>query len=188
MGLAAETVNLGRVFRNRGSVVQALENVNLRIETGQIYGLLGPNGAGKTTLVKILTTLLLPTTGEAYVYGYNVAKEASKIRPLINLVSGADTPGYGLITVRENLWFYSMLYGLDKETARERINRLIEEVGLKDVENELLRNLSTGYRQRMNLARGLVNEPSVLFLDEPTIGLDAVSARKIRKLIKDWVK
>ncbi|BAJ51580.1 ABC transporter ATP-binding protein [Candidatus Caldarchaeum subterraneum] len=188
MGLAAETVNLGRVFRNRGSMVQALEKVNLRIEKGQIYGLLGPNGAGKTTLVKILTTLLLPTTGEAYVYGYDVSKEASKIRPLINLVSGADTPGYGLITVRENLWFYSMLYGLDKETAKERINRLVEEVGLKEVENELLRNLSTGYRQRMNLARGLVNDPLVLFLDEPTIGLDAVSARRIRRLIKDWVR
>ncbi|MDW8083815.1 MAG: ABC transporter ATP-binding protein [Candidatus Caldarchaeum sp.] len=188
MSFAAETVNLVRVFRNRGSVVKALEDVSLKIEKGQIFGLLGPNGAGKTTLVKILTTLLLPTSGEAYVHGYDVVTEAGKIRPLINLVSGADTPGYGLITVRENLWFYSMLYGVEKQTAKERVDDLIEKVGLKEVENELLRNLSTGYRQRMNLARGLVNNPSVLFLDEPTIGLDAVSARNIRRLIREWVK
>ncbi|MCS6783867.1 MAG: ABC transporter ATP-binding protein [Candidatus Caldarchaeum sp.] len=188
MTFAAETVNLGRIFKNRGSVVKALEDVSLQIGRGQIFGLLGPNGAGKTTLVKILTTLLMPTSGKAYVYGYDVVNEAAKIRPLINLVSGADTPGYGLITVRENLWFYSMLYGLDRATAKQRIKTVIEQVGLKEVENELLRNLSTGYRQRMNLARGLVNEPAVLFLDEPTIGLDAVSARNIRRLIKEWVK
>uniref|UniRef100_A0A7C5U7M3 ABC transporter ATP-binding protein n=1 Tax=Caldiarchaeum subterraneum TaxID=311458 RepID=A0A7C5U7M3_CALS0 len=188
MTYAVETVNLGRVFKNKGMTVKALEDVALKIDKGMIFGLLGPNGAGKTTLVKILSTLLLPTSGQAYVYGYDVVSEAEKIRPLINLVSGADTPGYGLITVRENLWFYSMLYGIDKATAKERIDYLIEKLGLKEVENEMLRNLSTGYRQRMNLARGLVNEPSVLFLDEPTIGLDAVSARNIRRLIKEWVR
>lgn len=188
MTFAVETIQLGRTFKNRGKIVKALEEVSLKIDSGKIFGLLGPNGAGKTTLVKILTTLLLPTSGEAYVGGYDVVDEAPKIRPFINLVSGADSPGYGLITVRENLWFYSMLYGLDRTTARQRIDYLIDKVGLREVENELLRNLSTGYRQRMNLARGLVNNPSVLFLDEPTIGLDAVSARNIRRLIKEWVK
>ncbi|MEM4189716.1 MAG: ABC transporter ATP-binding protein [Candidatus Caldarchaeum sp.] len=185
---AVETVNLSRLFRNHGSVIKALDNVNIQVREGEIFGLLGPNGAGKTTLVKILTTLLLPTEGKAYVLGYDVESEAGKIRPLINLVSGGDTPGYGLITVRENLWFYSMLYGLDGATARKRIQHLIEEVGLVEVADELLRNLSTGYRQRLNLARGLVNDPKVLFLDEPTIGLDAVSARKVRRMIKDWVR
>ncbi|MEM4343692.1 MAG: ABC transporter ATP-binding protein [Candidatus Caldarchaeum sp.] len=185
---AAETVGLSRVFKRRGKVVKALDGVSLKIEKGQVFGLLGPNGAGKTTLVKILTTLLLPTDGHAYVYGYDVETDATKIRPLINLVSGGDTPGYGLITVRENLWFYSMLYGLDRSTARERIDNLIEKVGLIDVENEYLRNLSSGFRQRLNLARGLINDPQVLFLDEPTIGLDAVSARNVRRLIMDWVK
>ncbi len=188
MGYAVETVNLSRVFKSRRSVVKALEDITLRVNKGEIFGLLGPNGAGKTTLVKILTTLLLPSSGKAYVLGYDVESEAGKIRPLINLVSGTDTPGYGLISVKENLWFYSMLYGLDGNSARRRINMLIEEVGLVEVADELLRNLSTGYRQRLNLARGMVNDPSVLFLDEPTIGLDAVSAKKIRRLIKDWVR
>jgi len=185
---AVETVGLGRVFKNRHRVVVALEDVNLTVEEGEIFGLLGPNGAGKTTLVKILTTLLLPTSGQAKVLGYDVSTEAGRIRPLINLVSGSDTPGYGLITVRENLWFYSMLYGVDGAEARRRIEKLMEDVGLTEVADTLLRNLSTGYRQRLNLARGLVNNPHVLFLDEPTIGLDAVSARRVRRLIKDWVK
>ncbi|MEM2746046.1 MAG: ABC transporter ATP-binding protein [Candidatus Caldarchaeum sp.] len=185
---AVETISLTRMFRNRGSIVKALDDVSLKVEKGEIFGLLGPNGAGKTTFVKILTTLLLPTAGKAYVLGYDVESEAGKIRPLINLVSGGDTPGYGLITVRENLWFYSMLYGLDGATARERIKTLLEDVWLVEVADELLRNLSTGFRQRFNLARGLVNNPQVLFLDEPTIGLDAVSARKVRRLIKSWVR
>lgn len=165
-----------------------MDNINIQVIEGEIFGLLGPNGAGKTTLVKILTTLLLPTAGKAYVLGYDVESEAGKIRPLINLVSGGDTPGYGLITVRENLWFYSMLYGLDRTTSMKKIKQLINEMELVEVADELLRNLSTGYRQRLNLARGLINDPRVLFLDEPTIGLDAVSARKVRRLIKDWVK
>lgn len=181
-------MNLTRVFRDRGTTVRALDNINIQVIEGEIFGLLGPNGAGKTTLVKILTTLLLPTAGKAYVLGYDVESEAGKIRPLINLVSGGDTPGYGLITVRENLWFYSMLYGLDRTTSMKKIKQLINEMELVEVADELLRNLSTGYRQRLNLARGLINDPRVLFLDEPTIGLDAVSARKVRRLIKDWVK
>jgi ABC-2 type transport system ATP-binding protein len=185
---AVETVGLGRVFKNRHSVVKALEDVNLEVWSGEVFGLLGPNGAGKTTLVKILTTLLLPTSGKAYVLGYDVEKEASRIRPLINLVSGGDTPGYGLITARENLWFYSQLYGIDGRTARRRIDELLDAVGLREVADEKLRNLSTGYRQRLNLARGLINEPQVLFLDEPTIGLDVVSARRIRRLVKEWVR
>jgi ABC-2 type transport system ATP-binding protein len=185
---AVETVGLGRVFKNRHSVVKALEDVNLKVWSGEVFGLLGPNGAGKTTLVKILTTLLLPTSGKAYVLGYDVEKEAGRIRPLINLVSGGDTPGYGLITARENLWFYSQLYGIDGRTARRRIDELLEAVGLREVADEKLRNLSTGYRQRLNLARGLINEPQVLFLDEPTIGLDVVSARRIRRLVKEWVR
>jgi len=185
---AVETVGLGRVFKNRHSVVKALEDVNLKVGSGEVFGLLGPNGAGKTTLVKILTTLLLPTSGKAYVLGYDVEKEAGRIRPLINLVSGGDTPGYGLITARENLWFYSQLYGIDGRTARRRIDELLDAVGLRDVADEKLRNLSTGYRQRLNLARGLINEPQVLFLDEPTIGLDVVSARRIRRLVKEWVR
>jgi ABC-2 type transport system ATP-binding protein len=185
---AVETVGLGRVFKNRHSVVKALEDVNLKVWSGEVFGLLGPNGAGKTTLVKILTTLLLPTSGKAYVLGYDVEKEAGRIRPLINLVSGGDTPGYGLITARENLWFYSQLYGIDGRTARRRIDELLDAVGLREVADEKLRNLSTGYRQRLNLARGLINEPQVLFLDEPTIGLDVVSARRIRRLVKEWVR
>lgn len=183
-----ETRNLVRTFGGQKKPVTALDKVSISIDEGEIFGLLGPNGAGKTTFIKIVTTLLLPTDGEAYVYGFNVAKEATKVRRMINLVSGGETPGYGILSVKENLWFFSQLYGLSSSVANERIKRLMTDLEIEEYADTRMAKLSTGYKQRMSLARGLLNDPKVLFLDEPTLGLDVLTAMKLRSYIVDWAK
>jgi len=184
---AVEVINLTRVFDSKGKRVVALDDVNLKISKGEILGLLGANGAGKTTLVKILATLLLPTSGYAYVYGYDVVSDAKKVRRIINLVSGGETPGYGLLTVKENLWFFSQLYGLSNSDAKARINALIEDMELEEYKDVRVHKLSTGYKQRLNLARGFINDPKIVLLDEPTLGLDVINAKHIRSYIRRWV-
>ncbi len=184
---AVEVINLTRVFDSKGRRVVALDDVNLKISKGEILGLLGANGAGKTTLVKILATLLLPTSGYAYVYGYDVVSDAKKVRRIINLVSGGETPGYGLLTVKENLWFFSQLYGLSSSDAKARINTLIEDMELEEYKDVRVHKLSTGYKQRLNLARGFINDPKIILLDEPTLGLDVINAKHIRSYIRRWV-
>jgi len=168
-------------------MVKALDDVNIRIRTGELFGLLGPNGAGKTTLIKILCTLLLPTSGSAYVRGHNVAKEANCVRKIINMVTGGETPGYGILTVAENLWFFSQLYGIRGDIAKRRVKELLETVGLSDQGKTRMNRLSSGMKQRLNVARGFINDPEVLFLDEPTLGLDVLSAKHIRGYIRNWV-
>src|SRR5210317_169603 len=127
MNFAIQTEKLGRVYKIRGGKktepkeLVALEDVNIEVKTGELFGLLGPNGAGKTTLIKILTTLLSPTSGEAYVAGYNVASHPGDVRPRINMVSGGESSGYGLLTVRENLWMFAQFYGIPSEVANRRI-------------------------------------------------------------------
>ena len=183
-----ETRDLVRTFGKKNDVVRALDGVSISIREGEIFGLLGPNGAGKTTIIKILTTLLLPTSGEAYVGGFNVAKEANKVRNIINLVSGGETPGYGILTVSENLWFFSQLYGLPSSAAKEKIKRLAADLDFEKYVNTRMAKLSTGYKQRMSLARGLLNDPKILFLDEPTLGLDVLTAKRLRTYVIDWAK
>ena len=188
--LAIETKGLRRLFKGipgKGEVV-ALDQVDLEVHDNEIFGLLGPNGAGKTTLIKILCTLLLPTGGQALIKGLDVVKQASQIRRLINLVSGGETPGYGILSVRENLWFFSQLYGLPRDFAKDRISKLVDQLQLQDYLGTRMSKLSTGYKQRLNLARGFVNDPAVLFLDEPTLGLDVLSARHLRTLVRDWIR
>lgn len=187
MAYALEVSSLSRTFSGKQTVV-ALENVDLKVEEGELFGLLGPNGAGKTTLIKILSTLLLPTTGTAKVLGHDVAKDASKIRPLINMVSGGETSGYGLLTVRENLWMFSQFYGVPGREARQRIDELLKAFGLEDKADAKVRTISTGQRQRMNIIRGFVTDPRLIFLDEPTLGLDVTTSRAIREYIRDWVR
>jgi len=188
--LSIETKGLKRLFKGipgKGAVV-ALDGVDLQVHDDEIFGLLGPNGAGKTTLIKILCTLLLPTDGQAYIKGLDVVKQASQIRRLINLVSGGETPGYGILSVKENLWFFSQLYGLSRDFAKDRVSKLMDQLELQNYANTRMSKLSTGYKQRLNLARGFVNDPAVLFLDEPTLGLDVLSARHLRTLVKSWIQ
>jgi len=187
MACALEVSSLSRTFDGKQPIV-ALENVDLKVEEGELFGLLGPNGAGKTTLMKILSTLLLPTTGTAKVLGYDVATDAARIRPLINMVSGGETSGYGLLTVRENLWMFSQFYGVPGKVAKSRIDELLKAFGLEDKAEAKVRTISTGQRQRMNIIRGFVTDPKLIFLDEPTLGLDVTTSRAIREYIRDWVR
>jgi ABC-2 type transport system ATP-binding protein len=165
----------------------ALEGVNLTVERGELFGLLGPNGAGKTTLIKILTTLLAPTSGWARVADHDVSVTPHLVRPRINMVSGGESSGYGLLTVRENLWMFSQFYGMNSKVANERIVELLTMVGLEDRIHTKSSDLSTGLRQKMNIVRGFLTDPEVLFLDEPTLGLDVGASRDVRKLIRGWL-
>jgi ABC-2 type transport system ATP-binding protein len=185
--LAVETRSLKRVYRSRGEEVFALQGVDLRVARGRLYGVLGPNGAGKTTLIKILVTLLLPSSGEAYVDGLDVVTEYRRLRHRISMVSGGETSGYGLLKVREQLWLFSQLYGLPGGQARKRIEELLERLGLAEAAERRVASLSSGMRQKMNLIRGLVSDPRILFLDEPTVALDVGAAREVREEVQRWM-
>lgn len=191
--LAVKTEAVGRVYkireRKKGEPKErvALKEVSLEVAPGELFGLLGPNGAGKTTLIKILTTLLAPTSGHAWVAGHDVVAQPQRIRPLINMVSGGESSGYGLLTVRENLWMFSQFYGMPSRRANERIRQLLEIVGLADRLNTKTSDLSTGMRQKMNVVRGFMTDPMVIFLDEPTLGLDVGAARDVRSFIRSWM-
>jgi ABC-2 type transport system ATP-binding protein len=175
-----------RVYDAKPAPVTALAGVDLEVAPGEFFGLLGPNGAGKTTLIKILTTLLLPTSGEARIFGFDVATDTRRIRRIMNMVAGGEQSGYGILTVREQLWMFSQFYGLPSKEGWTRVDQLIEAVGLTEQRLQRVSTLSTGQRQKMNMARGLLNDPWILFLDEPTLGLDVAAARSIRELVLDW--
>ncbi|MCU0477562.1 MAG: ATP-binding cassette domain-containing protein [Chloroflexi bacterium] len=185
-GPAIEAHDLRRVYKAKPDPVVALDGVDLEVPAGELFGLLGPNGAGKTTLIKILTTLLLPTSGTARVAGFDVVTEAARIRRVMNMVSGGEQSGYGILLVREQLWMFSQFYGLGTREGWRRTDELIELVGLQEQRLQRVSALSTGQRQKLNLARGLVNDPWVLFLDEPTLGLDVSAARDVRDHFRNW--
>ena len=185
--LAVETRRLTRVYRTRRDVTTALQNVDLTVQAGELFGVLGPNGAGKTTLIKILVTLLLPTTGQALVDGLDVVKDFKHLRRRISMVSGGEQAGYGILKVREQLWMFSQFYGMDSKPARRRIDELLERLGLADAANKQITGLSSGMRQKMNLVRGLMTDPRVLFLDEPTVALDVGAARDVRNEVRRWM-
>jgi len=191
--IAIEVRDLGRIYKIRNNrqekfkELSALVNVNLTIQKGELFGLLGPNGAGKTTLIKILTTLLSPSTGFASVAGFDVGKNPEEVRKRINMVSGGETSGYGLLTVRENLWMFAQFYGIESGEANRRIKMLTDIVGLSDRLSTKSSDLSTGLRQKMNIVRGFLTDPEILFLDEPTLGLDVEASRDVREFIKRWM-
>jgi len=178
------TVNLSRFFGN----TVALDKVNITIRRNEIFGLLGPNGSGKSTLIKILATLLLPSAGDAYVLGYDIKKDYMQIRKYINIVAGDERPGYGILKVKENLWFFSQLYGYGIREGWKIVNELIEEFGMQDFADKKLNRVSSGMFQKYNFVRGILNNPRLLFLDEPTVGLDVEISREIRNYIKSWIR
>jgi ABC-2 type transport system ATP-binding protein len=184
--LAIQTRGLRRVYKAKPQPVTALDGIDLDVTPGELFGLLGPNGAGKTTLIKILTTLLLPSEGTARVAGFDVVSETAKIRRVINMVTGGEQSGYGLLTAREQLWMFTQFYGLPQREGWRRVDELIEVVGLVEQRSQKVRTLSTGERQKLNFARGMLNDPWVLFLDEPTLGLDVGAARDLREHTVRW--
>jgi ABC-2 type transport system ATP-binding protein len=188
MQYAIETVDLVRTFKKKKTeVFTAVDNVNLQVKSGEVFGLLGPNGAGKTTVIKILVTLLYPSSGRALVAGHDVVADADRVRPLINMVSGGETSGYGILNVRENIWMFSQFYGIPGKIAKKRIDEYLKRFGLAKDAGTKVNRLSTGMRQKMNIIRGFVTDPQILFLDEPTLGLDVHVAREVRTFIREWI-
>jgi len=161
----------------------AVDHINFNVKEGEIFGFLGPNGAGKTTTIRMLSTLTRPTDGTATVDSYDVIKDDNEVRKLIGLVSEKMIM-YDRLTAKENLWFFGKLYNIPKEILNKRIDELLELVQLSDWKNSQVGTFSSGMRQRMNVIRGLLNMPKVLFLDEPTLGLDPQSSVEVREFVK----
>jgi ABC-2 type transport system ATP-binding protein len=173
-------------FRKREKIT-AVEDISLDIKEGEFFGLLGPNGAGKTTLIKLICSLVLPSSGTAQVFGHDIVKEDSEVKKLVGLVSSEERSFYWRLTGRENLQFFASLYHLKASRAKERIQKLLDLVGLADKADIRFQNYSTGMRQKLAIARGLLGDPPVLFVDEPTRSLDPVSAQAVRSFFKEKV-
>jgi ABC-2 type transport system ATP-binding protein len=193
-GPVIEAQNLTRVYktttgviRRRPLEVEAVRGISFAVERGELFGLLGPNGAGKTTTIKMLITLLLPTSGEARVLGLDVVSEAREVRKRIGYVFGGDRGLYERLSAQDNLRYFAELYGVSGKAQRRRIDEVLELVGLKGREQERVEGYSRGMRQRLHIARGILHDPEVVFLDEPTIGVDPVGARDLRQTIADLV-
>ena len=171
------------IFRRRAIEVEAVRGISFDIEEGELFGLLGPNGAGKTTTIKMLITLLIPTSGSARVLGYDVVEHPREVRARIGYVFGGERGLYERLSGLDNLRYFSELYGVPPQVQRSRIGYLLELVGLTGRENERVEGYSRGMRQRLHIARGLLHDPPVVFLDEPTIGVDPIGARELRATI-----
>ncbi len=185
---AIECEDMGRIYRSRslmGGVREtvALAEVNLQIPRGIVFGLLGPNGAGKTTAVRILSTLLTPTSGSARVLGSDVVREAGQVRKNIGFIFGGDRGLYGRLTGKENLRYFGALNHLNPRESERRAIDLLALMGITDAADTPVERYSRGMKQRLHIARGLMTDPSVLFMDEPTIGLDPIGAQEVRQHI-----
>ncbi len=178
--------SVGRaLLKKQAIIVKAVDGLSLRVGSGQIHGLVGPNGAGKTTTIKILSTLLIPDSGRALVGGFDVVREPEKVREIIGLVLSPDKGFYARLTGLENLVYYGRLYGLNRSEAIRRAHELLELVGLADEGKRLYEEYSLGMKAKLSIAKAMINDPSIIFFDEPTIGLDPLSARRVRQVIRD---
>ena len=178
------TKNLSKVFEaGKKHEVKALDNVSLEIRRGEVFGLLGPNGAGKTTLIRILVGLLTPTEGQAEVLDRNVTTDIDYIRERVALLP-QEAGIYERLTARENLIFYGGLYGIPEDVLNERADNLLNIVGLREKENYQVKGFSGGMKRKVLVARALIIEPEIIFMDEPTTGVDTIGARVVRNLLK----
>jgi sodium transport system ATP-binding protein len=182
--LVIETVKLTKTFRDRKrGEVHAVEGVSFRCEPGRIYGLLGANGAGKTTTLRMLATLLKPSSGSACVAGCDAVREPQKVRARIGFLSG--TALYGRLTARETVEYFGRLHGVDGDLLQGRIREIFSTLGIGEFEDRRCDKLSSGMKQRVSIARTLVHDPPVMIFDEPTVGLDVMTARTIVQFIRD---
>jgi len=185
-----EADGLTRTFRHRTGLlrratreVPAVRAISFTVDRGELYGLLGPNGAGKSTTIKMLMTLLAPTAGTARVLGHDVVAAPRRVRASVGYVAGGDRGLYERLSGWDNLRYFAELYGVPARQQRRRIGDVLDLVSLGDRARDRVEGYSRGMRQRLHVARGLLHDPPVLFLDEPTIGVDPVAARELRTLI-----
>ncbi len=203
-----QTINLAKLFRKkkhkgifgflkRGNkkeksetkdVTVALDHVNLKIRTGELFGLLGPNGAGKTTLVKCLSTILIPDEGTAIINGFDIRKQTTLVRASLGMVIGGERTLYWKLTARDNLMYFASLYKMPRKRIKKRVDELLEKMNLLERADERLEDYSTGMRQKVAIARALLHDPPILLLDEPTLGLDPTFSRQIRNQIRELSK
>lgn len=176
---AIRTYDLHKRYRDK----TAVRSLNLTVHQGELYGLLGVNGAGKSTTIKMLSCLTRPTSGDAEVMGHSVISESEKVKAVIN-VSPQETAVAAKLSVRENLEFIARIYGADKKTAREKADSIIREFSLEEIQKSRAATLSGGWQRRLSIAMALITEPRVLFLDEPTLGLDVLARRELWKVIE----
>lgn len=175
------------LWKTKTKSTVAVEDISLSIERGELFGLLGPNGAGKTTTVKMLTTLLLPTRGSASILGLDVVRQTAEVRRRIGFAFSGSRGLYNRLTANQNLKYFAELYSLDPALTHKRIPELLELVGLGKRGDDRVETYSSGMVQRLHLARALLHDPEVLFLDEPTVGIDPVGARDLRRTIKQLI-
>jgi ABC-2 type transport system ATP-binding protein len=196
VGIAVEASHLTKQYPQRHTLrdlyhlrgvtrVTVLEDVSFHVERGQLFGLLGPNGAGKTTLIKIFCTLLLPDAGTAHVNGFDVSRDGKAARKSVGYIFSDERSFYWRLTGRQNLRFFATLNNLTHSEAALRVSHLLRLTGMESHADKMFKDYSTGMRQRLAIARGLLTDPEILFLDEPTRSLDPIAASDIRAFIRD---
>lgn len=193
--IAIESQNLSRRFRPQrfssllagpsNEEIIAVSEVNLVVRVGEVFGLVGPNGAGKTTLIKMLCTMLLPTEGRASVGGYDIVRQSSSVKNVVGLITSNERSFYWRLTGRQNMSFFAQLYKIPYQEAEDWIDELFRFLELKKFENKRFDSYSTGIKQRMAIARGLLNKPKVIFMDEPTKGVDPIHSAELIDIIKE---
>jgi ABC-2 type transport system ATP-binding protein len=186
-GLRRSYTSTKGIFRKKREIVEAVKGISFDVDFSELFGLVGPNGAGKTTTIKMLTTLLTPTSGTARVLGFDIAKDVMEIRRRIGIIFGGERGLYYRVSGRENLRYFADLYGVSMSKRERRISELLEMVGLSDRADNRVEGYSRGMKQRLHIAKGLINDPQLVFMDEPTIGLDPEAARETRAMIKGLV-
>jgi ABC-2 type transport system ATP-binding protein len=175
-------------FFQKKEIIHAVRGISFSVEKGEIFGLLGQNGAGKTTTIKMLITLLAPTSGVCKVLGYDTFGEEEKIRSRINFIFGGELGVYRRLSARDNLVYFSNLYKIPREVRDKKIPELLELVGLSEKADLRVETYSKGMIQRVQIARGLLNDPEILFMDEPTVGLDPLGSQMVRDIVREIQK